>query len=91
MTHSEEVNAIAVKPTRVLFARIGSMTYYAGPQEGDERPTGGGRYNKRSMGHELFNFAEFDGRLYGTARVKNGRINLARIDPIAGTAGSGAV
>ena len=68
-------------PKRVLFARIGWMTYYAGPQNGDQRPKGGGGYNKKNVGHELFNFADFDGRLYGTARAKNGRINLARIDP----------
>src|SRR2546426_10352206 len=29
-------------PRRVLFARVGWMTYYAGPQNGDEKPIGGG-------------------------------------------------
>ena len=59
------------------------MKYYAGPQSGDERPKGGGRYNKENIGHEVFNFAEFDGRLYGYAAAS---INLKRIDPIAGAA-----
>jgi hypothetical protein len=68
-------------PKRVLFARIGWMTYYAGPQRDDDRPKGGGGYNKKNVGHEVFNFTDLGGRLYGTARAKNGRINLARIDP----------
>jgi hypothetical protein len=60
------------------------MKYYTGPQEGDERPKGGGRYNKTNIGYELFNFAEFSGRLYGFARAKSGRVKLTRIDPDAG-------
>ena len=80
MTHSEEVNAFAIKPSRVFFVRVGWMTYYAGPQEGDERPTGGGRYNKKNVGHELFNFTAFDGRLYGYAAAS---IKVKRIDPAA--------
>jgi hypothetical protein len=41
---------------RVVFARVGWMTYYAGPQPGDERPQGGGAYTKSLVGHEAFNF-----------------------------------
>jgi hypothetical protein len=84
MAHYEEVRALSVRPTRVVFARVGWMTYYAGPQEGDKRPTGGGRYNKKNVGHELFNFAEFGGHLYGHAATS---INLKRIDPTAGAVG----
>ena len=87
MTQSDAAISTSVNPTRVLFARIGWMTYYMGPQPGDERPNGGGDHNKKNVGHELFNFAEFDGRLYGFARAKSGRINLIRIDPTAGAAG----
>ena len=84
MAHSEAVIALPAKPTRVLFARVGEMTYYAGPQPGDERPKGGGGYTKNNVGHEVFNFAEFDGRLYGYAAAS---INSKRIDPTAGGAG----
>lgn len=80
MGQSNEVRAFSAIPTRVLFARVGSMTYYAGPQPGDERPKGGGDYNKTNVGHELFNFASFDNRLYGN-RTGKGGVNLARIDP----------
>lgn len=80
MVQANVANAPSANPNRVLFARIGSMTHYAGPQKGDERPKGGGGYNKTNVGHELFNFAPFNGRLYGN-RTGNGGINFARIDP----------
>jgi hypothetical protein len=72
------------QPHRVLFARVGWMTYYAGPQVGDERPKGGGSYNKEKVGHEVFNFADFGGQIYGFVQAQNGRINLERIDPAVG-------
>ncbi len=72
-------------PQRILFARIGSMTYYSGPQSDDERPRGGGAYNRTAIGHELFNFANFDGRLFGFAPAKNNHIKLERIDLGAAT------
>jgi Domain of unknown function (DUF3883) len=81
-------NASAL-PHRVLFARVGRMVYYAGPVEGDERPRGGGGYNARNLGHEVFNFAQFKhrqfkNRLYGFIQPSNRKkkaINLQRIDP----------
>jgi hypothetical protein len=57
------------------------MKYYAGPQTGDEKPIGGGENNKKNIGHELFNFKEFSGHLYGFVRAADRRINLERIDP----------
>ena len=83
MPKSKSQVAVLPPPSRVLFARIGWMTYYAGPQSGDEQPKGGGAYNRKNLGHEVFNLAEFGGRLYGFARAKSGRINLARIEPSA--------
>ena len=68
---------------RVLFARVGSMILYNGPDPDDERPRGGGAYNESNVGHELFNFANFSGRLYGFVRAKAGRLKLERIDPAA--------
>jgi hypothetical protein len=75
--------------TRVLFARIGWMTYYAGIQPDDPRPLRGGAFNKKGRGHELFNFKkirDLDNKevLYGFVSPptsgKN-RLNLGRIDP----------
>lgn len=71
-------------PRRVLFARIGWMTYYAGPQTGDEKPIGGGENNKKNIGHEIFNFTNFGGRLYGFVSTPKGHISFERIEPISG-------
>jgi hypothetical protein len=87
MDQSDAAIASSINPTRVLFARVGWMKNYAGPQPGDERPKGGGGHNKKNVGHELFNFAEFGAHLYGFARAKNGRVNLTRIDLTARAAG----
>lgn len=70
---------------RVLFGRIGMMTYYRGPQAGDERPVGGGRYNRENIGHEAWNFAPRDGWCFGYIRSgsRDESIRLDRIDPTA--------
>src|ERR1700685_1593961 len=77
----ESTGAQKQRPRRVVFARVGWMTYYAGPQTGDEKPIGGGQNNKKNIGHEVFNFTDFGGRLYGFVRATDRRIKLARIDP----------
>ncbi len=56
--------------TRVLFARIGWMRWYKGPQADDEKPIGGGKYNKDSLGHEAFNFREINGQMLGYFQPK---------------------
>jgi hypothetical protein len=71
-------------PRRVLFARVGWMTYYAGPQAGDEKPIGGGENNKKNIGHEIFNFTNFGGRLYGFVSTPKGHISFERIGPTSG-------
>src|SRR5437660_4072038 len=67
----------------VLFARIGWMKYYRGPMIGDERPRGGGKYNKTGTGHEAFNFQEIEGRLFGyfQPQMRASKIKLERIVP----------
>jgi hypothetical protein len=62
------------------------MTYYAGPQEGDESPQGGGKHNAGNLGHEAFNFCDFDGRLYGVFGIvlphgSRAHVDLQRVDP----------
>jgi len=49
----------------LLFARVGWMKWYRGPQPGDERPIGGGSYNKREIGHEAYNFRPLGGYTLG--------------------------
>jgi len=55
------------------------MTYYEGPQVGDEKPTKGGDFNKHNIGHELYNFKNIDGRLYGYVQPHMKGINHADI------------
>jgi hypothetical protein len=61
------------------------MTFYAGSQPGDEKPIGGGSYNEHHLGHERFNFADIDGRLYGYFQPGAGAhsLNLHRVQPSA--------
>src|SRR5687768_6509406 len=48
----------------ILLARVGWMTFYNGPQKGDARVIGGGKYVKTKLGHEAFNFRLIKGRVY---------------------------
>lgn len=74
---------------KVLFARIGYMKKYAGPQPGDLKPIGGGEFNKKNLGNEAFNFKNIDGWHYGyfqptvKANYAASTVNLRRIDPAA--------
>jgi len=49
---------------RVLFARVGWMKWYRGPQADDERPIGGGSYNKTGIGGENLNFLPINGKVF---------------------------
>jgi hypothetical protein len=40
----------------VLFARVGWMRWYKGPQADDEKPVGGGAYTRDALGHEAYNY-----------------------------------
>lgn len=78
---------------KVLFARVGYMKKYAGPQPGDLKPIGGGAFNKKNLGHEAFNFKNIDGWYYGyfqptvKANYAASTVNLRRIDPAAADLG----
>lgn len=69
---------------KVIFARIGFMKYYQGPQIGDETPIAGGGYNREELGHEVFNFKPVGRNMYGYFHPHMKppyNINLKRIDP----------
>ncbi|HET8548934.1 MAG TPA: DUF3883 domain-containing protein [Bryobacteraceae bacterium] len=78
---------------RVLFARIGWMTWYDGSRAGDERPVRGGSWNSQGVGSELCNFKRIDTPagpvVYGFAITPGSDdagvrpIKLERIDPVA--------
>ena len=73
---------------RVLLARVGWMKRYDGSAPDDKKPLGGGSYNERHKGHELFNFHNDNGIAYGFVqpafqgkRKRVRHLNLARIVP----------
>lgn len=76
---------------KVLFARIGWMRWYRGPQPDDEKPIGGGKYTRHKLGHEAFNFLPIGGRVLGYFQPQMqppnrlgshpSFVNLERIDP----------
>lgn len=71
---------------RVVFARVGWMKYYRGPQADDAKPIGGGSYNRNDLGHEAFNFLPLDRKMLGyfQPRISKGnesRVALERIEP----------
>ncbi|WP_316163433.1 protein NO VEIN domain-containing protein [Bradyrhizobium sp. SZCCHNRI20481] len=61
------------------------MRAYDGLREGDERPIGGGGYNKSDIGHEAYNFHATGGRLYGyfQPNMRSEALTLERIDSLA--------
>jgi hypothetical protein len=59
MAQSHAAIASPASPTRVLFARISWMKYYAGPQLGDERPKGGGATPKIASAIKYSTFIPF--------------------------------
>lgn len=80
---------------RILFARVGYMKYYAGPQKGDEKPKHGGSYNTDQIGHEVYNFKLASNRVYGYFQPYLRRetdkpitLNLGRIEQSARDADS---
>jgi len=75
----------------VVFARIGWMKWYRGPQPDDQKPIGGGSYNKKKLGHEAFNFLPQNGDMLGYFQPRlrpnhPSTIALERVD--AGFAGN---
>lgn len=68
----------------VVFARIGWMKWYRGPQPDDEAPVGGGKYNKNALGHEAFNFLPLNGKLLGyfQPRLIPGRSSTVALERI---------
>ena len=82
------VRARHVQNQRILFARVGWMRFYNGPIPGDDRPIGGGSYNKTNIGFEVFNFRETNDKLYGyfQPQMRSHKVALERIDRSIGVA-----
>ncbi|MGC2265461.1 MAG: hypothetical protein WA608_01590, partial [Candidatus Acidiferrales bacterium] len=68
---------------KVLFSRVGWMRYYDGPKLDDPRPIGGGSYNRKYKGAEIYNFANVGGHVYGFCQhaANTKEIALKRVQP----------
>lgn len=47
----------------ILYCRVGWMEAYKG--NSDERPIGGGSYNKNEIGYEIYNYLNYKGSYFG--------------------------
>ena len=68
----------------VVFARIGWMRWYRGPQADDQKPIGGGSYNREELGHEAFNFLSLNGDMLGyfQPRLRTGHPSTIALERI---------
>lgn len=67
-------------PMRVLFARVGWMTFYHGVTRGDAKVIGGGSYNTTGVGSEQLNFSPLGGQLKGFVQsIRSHPLKLERI------------
>jgi Domain of unknown function (DUF3883) len=68
----------------LVFARIGWMKWYRGPQADDQKPIGGGSYTKDELGHEAFNFLPINGEVLGyfQPRMKTGHRSTVALERI---------
>lgn len=63
----------------ILFCRVGWASKYDG--DINDKPKNGGSYNINDIGHELYNFKEYNGYYYGYVRSRNNTINVETINP----------
>lgn len=61
----------------LIFCNVGWMNHYNGIY-GDSSPIGGGKYNQHSVGHEVCNFTNNDGTLYGYVQP-TGKIKIEKL------------
>lgn len=59
----------------ILYCRIGYMKYYKGQQIGVDEIRDGGSYNEKNIGHEVYNFENYDGKYYGYVEHR-GEMNI---------------
>lgn len=65
------------KEERVIFCKIGWMKNYQGIMK--DSISNGGAYNKDNIGHEIYNFKNYNGTYYGFVQSTSNVINLNRV------------
>lgn len=66
---------------KVLFCHIGFMNLYNGPTDYD-KPLYGGKYNQNNIGHEAYNFSNYNGRYYGFVQNSKSAIEVNRLSEL---------
>ena len=62
---------------RILYCNIGEMDFYDGDK--NDKPKGGGKYNKDNIGFEINNFTNFNGIYYGYVEPVKRSISIERL------------
>lgn len=71
---------MGVKIPNILFCRCGYMKYYRGIANDDVQCIGGGKYNKKNVGLESYNFYNYEtGQCYGYVYSSNGKLDIDKI------------
>lgn len=60
----------------ILFCNVGWMREYDGYDK--EQPERGGAFNKSDIGHEVFNFSNLDGHVYGYVQL-SGQLHVEKL------------
>ena len=68
---------------RILFLNVGSMSKYQG-LKGDAIKGGGKNIALHGYGHEIFNFKQFQGRMYGFGHAPHDSIRLEKLGAAKG-------
>lgn len=63
----------------MVFLNVGWMKDYKGIAGGDGIQGGGSYVSENKFGHEIFNFSEFNGLMYGYVQPPGYSINIDRL------------
>lgn len=70
---------------KMIFCRVGWMVHYCGLASGDKIAGGGDFVEKRGYGHEIFNFQDCNGTVYGYVQPPRGgstsvpKLNISKL------------
>lgn len=64
---------------KMIFCRVGWMVHYCGQESGDKIAGGGAFVEDHEYGHEIFNFQDCNGTMYGYVQPPRGKLNISRL------------
>ena len=69
----------ALDDKKMIFCRVGWMVRYCGLASGDKITGGGAFVEEHGYGHEIFNFQDCNGTVYGYVQAPRGKLNINRL------------